>query len=252
MSPYSANDKGYDPSTSSAAELDEGYDSSALATSPCHDANAPRPPGTALSCFTVTGNGARELDAEENDRRENEKEAAREGSAEDVGKREGDDKSELILEELAEEYHAFDDERHGYDDAMHVNDDERHEYDDERHVNDDERHEYDDERHVNDDERHEYDDEMHVNDDERHEYDDGPSDDGRGYEFWPEEEEEAEKAMLEEAEEEMQERSAAEEGVADEAAKGRQRGQSWVSSVEWFVSWPLRRLSHPWRKVRRE
>ncbi|CAI5504756.1 unnamed protein product [Closterium sp. Naga37s-1] len=39
----------------------------------------------------------------------------------------------------------------------------------------------------------------------------------------------------------------AEEGSAEEA-KGYHGRQSWLTSVEWFVSWPLRRLSHPWRK----
>ncbi|CAI5938482.1 unnamed protein product [Closterium sp. NIES-65] len=60
---------------------------------------------------------------------------------------------------------------------------------------------------------------------------------------------ETEMAMLAKsvAEEGVAERGVAERGIAEEA-KGPHWGESWVSSVEWFVSWPLRRLSHPWRK----
>ncbi|CAI5466454.1 unnamed protein product [Closterium sp. Yama58-4] len=64
-----------------------------------------------------------------------------------------------------------------------------------------------------------------------------------GYEFrgW---EYEAEMAMLAES---VAEEGVAEQGIAEEA-KGQHVRESWLSSVEWFVSWPLRRLSDPWRR----
>ncbi|CAI5486179.1 unnamed protein product, partial [Closterium sp. Naga37s-1] len=273
LPPFSAwyDTKGCDPSTSSAADSDEGYNSSALATPPCDSnepVNARGPPGVASSCFTaVNGSDARGLDDEERGRVENEKEAAKEESAEDAGESDDDgetrggpeDRSEIILEEGPEEYHASDhDGGHENDDGGHENDDGGHENDDGGHENDDGGHENDDGGHENDDGGHENDDGGHENDDGGHENDDGghESDDGRGYresddggyEFGPEEEE-AERAMLEEAEEaSMQERFMAEKGVAEGAEGQNQRQQSWLTSVEWFVSWPLRRLSHPWRK----
>ncbi|CAI7731690.1 unnamed protein product [Closterium sp. NIES-53] len=70
-------------------------------------------------------------------------------------------------------------------------------------------------------------------------------DGGYGFRGW---EYEAEMAMLAEsmAEEGIAEGGIAEKGIAEDAKAF--RGESWLSSVEWFLSWPLRRLSHPWRK----
>ncbi|CAI5950129.1 unnamed protein product [Closterium sp. NIES-64] len=83
---------------------------------------------------------------------------------------------------------------------------------------------------------------------------DGNESDDGGYEFRGLENE-TEMAMLAESTAEVglggkgvAEKGAAEGAEGAEGAKGHHRRQSWLTSVEWFVSWPLRRLSHPWRK----
>ncbi|GJP32573.1 hypothetical protein CLOM_g17193 [Closterium sp. NIES-68] len=59
----------------------------------------------------------------------------------------------------------------------------------------------------------------------------------------------AEEGMAEEgmAEEGMAEVGMAEDGIMAEERAQRRR-QSWLWSVEWLASWPLRRLSHTWRQ----
>ncbi|CAI7796412.1 unnamed protein product [Closterium sp. NIES-54] len=201
-----------------AAHLDEDHDSSALATSPCHgDANARtrRPPGTALPCFIVNENGARGH-AEENAFESTQKLSCFVVNGNGTRRHaEENDRRENVNEATGEERgeDARKSEREDWSEfTVEEGPEENH--------------------HASDN------DGGYASDD----HDGGCASDG-GYEF-PPEGEEAGKAM--------QEQFMAEAGVADEAVKGRQRQQSWLWSVEWFVSWPLRRLSHSWRKVRRE